>query len=142
MTMIDGRGPAGAAYDALVDEIEHELNPSGDECWHCGGEGYTYDCIDGCCVDADSGCGVCAERCSECAMRERARLKAIREAVITANNVDLAIAWLKSIGRWRDDITRERVQSDLDKAGAALAAPPAADAPDAHPIPKPAHSGR
>lgn len=123
MTMIDGRGPACAAYDALVEDIDHDLNPRDEECWHCGGEGYTYDCVDGCCVDAESGCEDCARRCVECAMHERNRLKAIREAVIKANNIDLAIAWLKTIGRWRAGITREQVQSQLDEANAKMAVP-------------------
>lgn len=122
-SMIDGRGAAGAVYDALVEEIEHELNPNDDDCDHCGGEGYTYDCVDGCCIDSESGCEDCARRCVECALHERNRLKAIREAVIKANSVDLAIAWLKSIGRWRADITRESVRSQLDEANAKLAAP-------------------
>lgn len=121
-TMKDGRGIGAAAYDALVDDINHELNPSNEECWHCGGEGYTYDCIDGCCVDAESGCEDCALRCRECAVREHERLKAIREAVIKTNNVDIAIAWLMSIGRWRAGITREHVQKQLDDANTALAA--------------------
>lgn len=114
--MKDGRGPGGPAYDALVDEIDHELNPGNEECWHCGGEGYTFDCIDGCCIDAESGCEDCARRCIECATHERNRLKAIRESVIKTNNIDLAIAWLITIGRWRADITREQVQAELDKA--------------------------
>jgi len=25
--------------DAIEDDVAHELNPSGDECWHCGGDG-------------------------------------------------------------------------------------------------------
>ena len=125
MSMNDGRGAAGAAYDALVDEIDHELNPSDEDCWHCGGEGYIANCWEEfACVDPEGGCEDCMSRCPECALHERNRLKAIREAVIKANNVDLAIAWLKSIGRWRADITREHVQSELDAANAKLAPEP------------------
>lgn len=39
---------------------------SDDYCGNCGGEGYTYHCIDGCCVDAEEGCDLCARRCDWC----------------------------------------------------------------------------
>lgn len=124
--MKDGRGPRGPAYDALVDEIDHELNPSDEECWNCGGEGYIANCHEEwACPDPESGCEDCVSRCPECALNKRNRLKAIREAVVKANDVDLAIAWLHEIGRWRADITREQVQAELDKAKAYLAAPAA-----------------
>lgn len=99
--------------EAIHEDVQHKLNPSGDDCWHCGGEGYTYDCIDGCCEDAESGCAECERRCPECALHEHQYSKAIREAVIECGDVDVAIAWLKEIGRWRDDITRERVADEL-----------------------------
>lgn len=35
------------------------------ECWNCQ-DGFTYSCIDGCCVDADEGCDDCASRCDIC----------------------------------------------------------------------------
>ena len=41
--------------DAMYDEIHFELNPSDEECFACGGEGETYDWIDGFCEDAESG---------------------------------------------------------------------------------------
>jgi hypothetical protein len=37
-----------------------------DECGNCGGEGYVYNCIDGCCVNAEDGCELCAARCDWC----------------------------------------------------------------------------
>lgn len=37
-----------------------------DGCPNCGGEGFTYLCIDGCCIDAESGCDLCASRCDWC----------------------------------------------------------------------------
>lgn len=45
-------------YDGSLDDM--------DECGNCGGEGYTYDCIDGCCVNAEDGCELCAHRCDWC----------------------------------------------------------------------------
>lgn len=36
------------------------------ECGNCGGEGYVYHCIDGCCADAEEGCELCARRCDWC----------------------------------------------------------------------------
>lgn len=38
----------------------------GEECGQCGGEGYTYDCIDGCCLHAEEGCDLCESRCDFC----------------------------------------------------------------------------
>lgn len=114
---------AQAWLDAIHDDVRHTLNPSGDECWHCGGEGETYDCIDGCCVDAEFGCPDCARPCPECRTFNAQFAKAVRLEVVKANNVDLAIAWIKSVGRWRDDITREQVQQQLDAAKAEHPAP-------------------
>lgn len=37
-----------------------------DSCPNCGGEGVIYDCIDGCCEDAESGCELCERRCDWC----------------------------------------------------------------------------
>ncbi len=36
------------------------------ECPNCQGEGVIYDCIDGCCIDPESGCDLCAHRCDWC----------------------------------------------------------------------------
>lgn len=36
-----------------------------EECPICGGEGFTFDCFDGCCADADVGCDDCTRPC-EC----------------------------------------------------------------------------
>lgn len=102
-----------ALLNAIYDEVDHRLNPDGDECWNCGGNGYTYDCIDGCCEDAESGCELCSRPCPECRIYKAARAKAVREEVIKSGDTDIAIAWLKEIGRWRDDITHERVAYEL-----------------------------
>jgi hypothetical protein len=102
--------------DVIYDEVDGRLNPDGEECWYCGGEGETYDCIDGCCLDAERGCPDCARRCLECFLYAGRRARAIREEVIKTNDVDVAIAWLKSIGRWRDGITDEEVRRQLEAA--------------------------
>lgn len=34
-------------------------------CGQCD-EGYTYNCIDGCCLHAEEGCDMCARRCDFC----------------------------------------------------------------------------
>lgn len=102
--------------DAIYDDVDHALNPDGDACWHCGGDGYTHDCIDGFCEDSEIGCEDCARRCPECLELERDRAKAVREAVVQSGDVELAAAWLKSIGRWSDDITMERIGTELDAA--------------------------
>ncbi len=36
------------------------------ECWNCGGEGFHFDCLDGCCLDADVGCDLCTRTCEVC----------------------------------------------------------------------------
>lgn len=35
-------------------------------CWNCGGEGVTFDCFDGFCLDCDVGCDDCTEDCEIC----------------------------------------------------------------------------
>jgi hypothetical protein len=99
--------------DLIYDEVDQRLNPGGEECWYCGGEGATYDCIDDCCVDAESGCPDCERPCLECKLYAGRRARAVREEVIKANDVDIATAWLKSIKRWRDDITEDQIRDEL-----------------------------
>lgn len=41
-------------------------------CWKCGGEGFVWDCIDGCCLDAEAGCDMCTSRCEICSARSPA----------------------------------------------------------------------
>ncbi len=48
---------------SATDDYDDSLD---DVCWSCGGEGYVSDCIDGCCVDAESGCDLCTYRCDVC----------------------------------------------------------------------------
>lgn len=48
-----------ADYDYL-DEIDNG------DCWNCGGEGYVWDCFDGCCRNAEDGCRLCTRRCDVC----------------------------------------------------------------------------
>jgi hypothetical protein len=108
--------------DAIEDDVAHELNPSGDECWHCGGDGYIHDCFDGFCECADYGCEDCTRRCPECVIYRGQFAKAVRLAVIDSDDVDIAIAWLKDIGRWNDGINVEQVRDELTKMRAAAAA--------------------
>lgn len=44
-----------------------------DECPVCGGEGFIFDCFDGCCIDAEIGCDDCTSPCPECAALTKAR---------------------------------------------------------------------
>lgn len=39
------------------------------ECSRCGGEGFVFECLDGCCLDADVGCDICTRPCPECRRR-------------------------------------------------------------------------
>lgn len=111
---------ARATLDAIYDDVDHRLNPNDEECWHCGGEGETFDCFDGFCADAELGCPDCTRPCPECRQHSAARAKAVREAVVKTGDIDLAIEWIKSVGRWRDDITREEVKSQIVAAQAAI----------------------
>ena len=83
--------------------------------------------FDGLCADAEYGCEECTRPCPECRLHAGRRAKAIREEVIKAGDPDVATAWLKSIGRWRDDITSEQVMQELADAKALLPAPPGDD---------------
>lgn len=110
------KGVGELLLEAIYDDVDQSLNPDNDECWYCGGDGATYDCIDGFCADPESGCADCYRPCPECVIYNGKRAKAVREAVIASGNTDIAIAWLKKIGRWSDDITRERVAAELQAA--------------------------
>lgn len=107
---------------AIYDEVELRLNPGDEDCWNCGGEGVVHDCFDGCCDDSEFGCDVCTRECPECVIFKYQRAKAVREEVIRSNDPDLAIAWLKEIGRWNDGISREEVISQLRQANDSLIA--------------------
>lgn len=48
------------ADDHLADCVDE------DDCPNCGGEGVIYDCLDGFCEDAESGCELCERRCDWC----------------------------------------------------------------------------
>lgn len=37
-----------------------------DDCWQCGGEGFTFECFDGQCLDAEIGCDDCTVACDIC----------------------------------------------------------------------------
>jgi hypothetical protein len=102
--------------EAIEDDVVMRLNPSGEECSHCGGEGYTHDCFDGFCEAAEEGCEDCARPCPECVIFKGQIAKAVREEVVKLGDVEIATAWLKSIGRWNDKITPERVQAELAAA--------------------------
>lgn len=67
----------GACIKRVNDEAQADLDSYGDydddyddyddeDCWNCGGEGFVFDCVDGCCVDADAGCDLCTSRCDVC----------------------------------------------------------------------------
>lgn len=105
-----------ALLDAIYDEVDYHLNPNNDVCWNCGGDGVLYDCIDGSCFDAESGCELCSRPCPECHIYAAKRAKAVREEVIKSGDTDIAIAWLKQIGRWHDGLSRQMVQAELEKA--------------------------
>ncbi len=44
-----------------------------DGCWNCDGDGYVWDCIDGCCENAEDGCDLCTRRCDVCNAPRRSK---------------------------------------------------------------------
>lgn len=56
----------------MSDPHEHDDYPD-DDCPNCGGVGFVYDCIDGCCEDAESGCDLCERRCDWCTITNPAK---------------------------------------------------------------------
>lgn len=90
----------------------------GEECWHCGGEGFIHDCIDGCCEDAEYGCELCAQQCVECALRTRDKARKDRVAILRTIDVELAVGWAVITGRWREGLTRRDVLRELHSARA------------------------
>lgn len=104
-----------SALSMIADEIDREMNPNNEECWYCSGEGETFDCIDGCCANAEDGCYICRRVCPECLYTKAERAKKLRYSVIELGNVYVAAAWIKSVGRWNDDITAERIMDEMEK---------------------------
>jgi hypothetical protein len=103
--------------DCIEEEVMQRLNPSGEDCPECGGDGYTYDCFEEfACIDPESGCADCERRCRWCVELKHDRLKAVREEVIKSSDPDIAIAWLKQIGRWHEGITVDQVKEQLSRA--------------------------
>lgn len=51
-----------------IDDHDHDHDYDDDQDEFCGQcyEGYTYHCIDGCCINAEDGCDLCARRCDFC----------------------------------------------------------------------------
>nr|RAW03981.1 hypothetical protein DBT41_10090 [Aerococcus urinae] len=106
--------------NAIYEDVDQRLNPNGEECWHCGGEGETFDCFDGFCRDADFGCPDCTTACPECRINSAERAKAIREEVIKSEDIDIARAWLKSVGRLSEGISADQILRELKTAKAKL----------------------
>jgi hypothetical protein len=52
--------------EAKEQQVDEDHWSDDDGCWNCSGEGYTYDCIDGCCLYASEGCELCERRCWVC----------------------------------------------------------------------------
>ena len=48
------------------EDFDDDLGGQPDDCPNCGGEGVIYDCFDGMCVDAESGCDLCERECDWC----------------------------------------------------------------------------
>ena len=47
-----------------------------DTCGQCDGEGWTFDCWDGLCVNAEDGCALCMQRCDFCNPRKASAIEA------------------------------------------------------------------
>jgi hypothetical protein len=103
------------ALDMIWEEVRMRLNPDGDECPECGGEGVIFECFDGFCLDAEIGCEDCTRDCAEC-KRFRSRMaREVRIEVIESDSIQIAKAWLKSINRWNDSITDDQIMAEMAK---------------------------
>ena len=105
--------------NAIYEDAQRELNPSDEECWNCGGEGYTYDCIDGCCEDAESGCEQCASRCRECVHFEASIERYVRVQVLRSLDIPLARAYARRKGRLKEQHSDQHILANLHAARAA-----------------------
>ena len=105
--------------DAIYDDARQELNPSGEDCPECGGEGWIADCFDGCCIEADSGCEDCMRRCVECVRHEAAIERYVRVQVLRAMDIPLARAWAQRKGRSAAQITDQQVLQNIHAGRAA-----------------------
>lgn len=109
--------------ECIEQEIDQRLNPSGEDCPDCGGDGWIYCCFEEwACVDPEGGCKDCERRCMECARHKHARLQAIRCEVIKSDDIDIARAWLKEHGRLTNDVTDDVIRAEMAKAATALVA--------------------
>lgn len=127
-TTAAGARTAEKLLEYIEEEAAEKFRFADDQCWNCDGDGYVYSCFEEyACVDPESGCEECAQRCPECASLKRDRLRYVRETVIQSNDIELAKAWLRSIGRWSDEYTDAQIKSEMLKAGALIAASKEAD---------------
>lgn len=51
--------------------MEHDPTDDDGDCFSCGGEGFVWECLDGFCEDAESGCDLCTRPCPECSPKVR-----------------------------------------------------------------------
>ncbi len=105
--------------ECITDEVLHRLNPNGEDCFNCGGEGETHDCLDGHCEDAESGCDMCTRKCFECVSFAAQVAKAVRVEVLRSFDINLATAWAKRQGRWREEISDAEVLANIHAARSA-----------------------
>lgn len=108
--------------EALLDRHDPDAYAGGEDndCPHCGGDGYVFDCVDGFCADAEVGCEMCTQPCVECARLKLGRERAIRVSILRALDVEAAIAWAKSKGRWNDELDTNDVLLNMHAARAGL----------------------
>lgn len=59
-------GKAVTCPSCIQELIDDHGAPDDEDCGQCDGSGYWYHCIDGCCLNADEGCDLCARRCDFC----------------------------------------------------------------------------
>lgn len=59
-------GNAVTCPSCIQDLIDDHGAFDDEDCGQCDGSGYWYHCIDGCCLNADEGCDLCARRCDFC----------------------------------------------------------------------------
>lgn len=85
-------GKAITCPSCIQDYIDSQMFDAEEDCGQCDGDGYWYSCIDGCCVNAEEGCDLCARRCDFCnpptpkQTEQRAHLGAVLTDALSKQN--------------------------------------------------------
>lgn len=69
---------------SIIDPPDDHNEYDEGECPVCGGEGFVFDCFDGCCLDADYGCDDCTRPCGCQKQQASPELQAVLSEALSA----------------------------------------------------------